>query len=87
MTVVDRRAIAHLKCQTSLIVNKKYKRDRLCCRVGISQKSALFSALLYETLLYETLRERQAQGIALRVACFPKGTARLSDHRRSYPEL
>ncbi|WP_292791087.1 hypothetical protein, partial [Nostoc sp. NMS7] len=27
-------------------------------------------ALLYETLLYETLRERQAQGIALRVACF-----------------
>ncbi|MHC5611524.1 MAG: hypothetical protein ACYTXA_11030 [Nostoc sp.] len=39
------------------------------------------STLLYETLLYETLRERQAQGIALRVACFHEVVRQSSGQR------
>ncbi|MHC5719950.1 MAG: hypothetical protein ACYTX0_49940, partial [Nostoc sp.] len=41
-----------------------------------------------ETLLYETLRERQAQGIALRVACFHEVVRQSSGQRvTQYPTL
>ncbi|MHC5719518.1 MAG: hypothetical protein ACYTX0_47610, partial [Nostoc sp.] len=49
-----------------------------------AQGNASLSTLLYETLLYETLRERQAQGIALRVACNSCGVRQAQGRQSQY---